>query len=85
MQATRLSELGRRRVAAAPAELRGEGLAVGSLQISVSVGLATFETAFTGRFQTASDLTQLSQRAVQAARNAGSNTLRVYTPAPMAA
>jgi diguanylate cyclase (GGDEF)-like protein len=80
--ATRAAEQLRVQTAAAPIKIHPAGLLPQYVPVTLSIGLATFDPAATGpaRITSPEQLMDVTQRALGAARAAGGNALRVYTP-----
>ncbi len=80
--ATRAAERLREHTAAAPIKIHPAGLLPQFLPVTLTLGVATFDPAATGpaRITSPEQLMDVSHRALGAARAAGGNALRVYTP-----
>lgn len=81
--AVRLAEAARVMVTDEPVKLiAAKAGAPPAVQVSVNVGLAVIEGDLVDRIDDPGELTQVVERAVAAARRAGGNVMRIYTPGP---
>ncbi len=79
-EAVRMAEEVRKALDAAPIEIIAGKSAPPTLPITLSAGVACVGEAGGSRFRDPCDLTGVVEKAVAAAKRAGTNTLRVYAP-----
>lgn len=78
--AATMLEQARASLAAQPLIAKPPGLVGVPLTITLSAGVACLEPATAGRFAEPNQLVETTERALEAAKAAGSNTLRVFAP-----
>lgn len=83
--ATRMVEDLKSKVASKPVSVKPPGLVATDLTLSFSAGLVTLDDATRARFTSLDAVNDTLSRALTAARNAGSNVLRVFVPKSAAA
>lgn len=80
MDAARMAERARRHIERDHVDLHGAGTDVEAVQVTASIGVAALEPALAGTLHDSQLLIPLAAKALDAARHAGGNCVRIFKP-----